>query len=182
MIKFLLSLISLILLLPLILFGCLAAFVYFNYLQLQPAEYNFLRDTGEIESIEYARFTFNDEGLQPNAVGVIPEEDHDAFISELKDIDCHTGITGEGFTSLADGLTIDGIIINYSDGAFEFITPYLCINSDFQPQTISDLINARVYGFDKEQFIELLNKYGAGISLDQVEDAVDQLPDPIPQN
>ena len=183
MIRLLLSLISLILLLPLIVCGCLAAYVYFTYIQVQPAEYSFVHEASEIKSIEFARFVFSENGLAPTKAGII--EDTEAFITDLKSIDCHTGMSGAAFKALANGESIDGVIINYNDGSTEFITPYICVNSAFHPESITELLGVRVYGFDNAAFGQLLDKYGDGISQDDVndfEDIIDQIPDAIPQN
>lgn len=174
MIRLLLSLISLILLLPLILFGCLAAVIYFTYIQVQPAEYTFLHEASEIKSIEFAEFKFGENGLAPEKAGIV--EDTESFINDLKGVECHTGITGGGFKALFNGESIEGVIINYNDGKFEFITPYLCVNSGFNPQSITDFLSVRVYGFDKEGFSQLLDKYGIGVSQDDLENIENLVP------
>lgn len=182
MIRLLLSLISLILLLPVIIFGCLAAVIYFTYIQVQPAEYTHIEDASEIKSIEFARFVFSENGLVPEKAGII--EDTEGFVNDLKNIECHTGISGAGFEALFNGEAIEGVIINYNDGKFEFITPYLCVNNGFNPQTFTDLLGVRVYGFDKDGFHELLDKYGVGIEKDDLENidgVLDELPDAVPQ-
>ena len=190
MFRLLSAIISLITLLPLILLVCFGAVVYFNYIQVQPAEYSFIQDASEIKSIEFARFVFSENGLVPTKAGVIT--DTEGFVNDLKGIECHTGITGGGFKALFNGEAIEGVIINYNDGGFEFLTPYLCVHSGFNPQSIIDLLSVRVYGFDQAAFGELLDKYGIGVSqdgnnfediLDQIPgDILDQIPDAIPQN
>lgn len=179
MFRLLAAIISLITLLPLILLVCFGAVVYFNYIQVQPAEYSFIQDASEIKSIEFARFVFSENGLVPTKSGSIT--DTEGFVNDLKGIECHTGITGGGLKALFNGEAIEGVIINYNDGGFEFLTPYLCVHSGFNPQSIIDLLSVRVYGFDATSFGELLDKYG--IDKDnKFDDILDQLPDVIPQN
>ena len=183
MIRLLLSLISLILLLPLIIFGALAAVVYFNYIRVQPAEYSLAQDVGQIESIEYAQFVFGENGLAPKKAGII--EDKEGFVNDLKTIECHSGITGTGFNTLLNGEAIEGVIINYTDGTHEYITPYICVNPSFNPQTITDILGARVYGFDKDAFSGLIDTYGIDITQDDAnnfDDILDKIPDLLPQN
>ncbi len=185
MFRLLAGIISLITLLPLILLVCFGAVVYFNYIQIQPAEYSFIQDASEIKSIEFARFVFSENGLTPSKAGVILEENHENFVNDLKGIECHTGMTGNGIQALFNGEAIDGVIINYNDGGFEFLTPYLCVHSGFNPQSITDLLSVRVYGFDAASFGALLEKYGVGVSQDDMNNLdgiLDQLPDAIPQN
>ena len=174
MIRLLLSLISIILMLPLIICGIFAAGIYFTYIQVQPAEYTMLHETGEIESIKFATFSFGENGLVANEAGIIT--DTEAFVNDLKEIECHTGITGEGIKTLVNGQVMDGVIINYKDGKFEFITPYICVNNGFNPQSISDLLSVRVYGFDKEEFHDLLENYGVGVSQDDLNNLENLIP------
>ena len=179
MIRLLLSLISIILLLPLIICGCLAAVIYFTYVQVQPAEYTLLHEASEIESIDFARFTFGENGLTADKVGVI--SDKEAFVKDLYEIECHTGITGSGFQTLFNGEPMEGVIITYTDGKFEFLTPYLCVNNGFNPQSIAELLSVRVYGFEKEGFHELLEKHGIGVEKDDLDGVLDKIPDAVPQ-
>ena len=185
MFRLLAAIISLITLLPLILLVCFGAVVYFNYIQVQPAEYSFIQEASEIKSIEFARFVFSENGLIPTKAGIIAEENYENFMTDLKGIECHTGITGSGFKALFNGDAIEGVIINYNDGGFEFLTPYLCVHSGFNPQSITDLLGVRVYGFDAASFGALLDEYGVGVTWDDVDNLdgiFDQLPDVIPQN
>ena len=174
MMRFLLSLISIILLLPIIICGVLAAGIYFTYVQVQPAEYTLLHEASEIESIDFATFTFNENGLNADKVGIIA--DTEAFVNDLYEVECHTGITEEGIKTLINGDVMDGVIITYKDGKFEFITPYLCVNNGFNPQSITDLLSVRVYGFDKDAFHELLEKYGVGVSQDDLNNIENLVP------
>lgn len=183
MIRLLLSLISLILLLPLILCGVLAAVVYFNYIKVQPAEYSLAQDVSQIESIEYAQFVFGENGLSPKKAGII--EDKEGFVNALQTIECHSGITGTGFNAIVNGEPIEGVIINYTDGTHEYITPYICVNPSFNPQSITDVLGARVYGFDKDAFSGLIDTYGVGVTQDDVnnfEDILNKIPELLPQN
>ena len=126
------TLILVLILIPIILIGGLAALLYFTYFDVQPAQYPFLHDVSQVQSIEYARFVFSDDGLTPEKVGIVL--DTEGFMQDLKATDCHTGIEVNEFMDLINGQPIDGVVINYTDGSFDFITPYLCINSKYNPK------------------------------------------------
>ena len=180
MFKLISAIISLILILPILVCGVVAAGVYFLYIKVQPAEYSFLEETSEIESIEYASFVFGESGLLPNKAGVIT--DVEGFASDLKTIECHTGISGAAFNAIKNGDAIDGIIINYKDGNWEFITPYICVNSGSNPKTLYEVLSMRIYGFNNAQFHELLVKYCVVIEndfLDKLEKPFGMLPDAV---
>ena len=172
----LLTLIIALILIVVILVGGALAIFYFTFLHLTPAEYPFLHDSSEIKSIEYAKFTYGEEGLVPEKVGVIL--DTDSFIGELKAADCHTGIDFGGLKDLVNGKTIEGVVINYNDGSFDFITPYICVNSNYNPKGISELLGTRIYGFDEAQFGLVLEKYIFSVELPEgFEGDLDQLPE-----
>ena len=180
MFKLISAIISLILILPILVCGVVVAGVYFLYIRVQPAEYTFIAETSEIESIEYASFVFSESGLLPNKAGVIT--DVEGFTSDLKTIECYTGISGAAFQAIKNGDAIDGVIINYKDGNWEFITPYICVNSDSNPKTIYEVLGMRVYGFNNAQFHELLVKYGVVIDndiLDHLKNPLGALPDAV---
>lgn len=187
MIKFLFNLIILLVLIPVLVIGGIFAFLYFNYLRIQPADYSFVGERADILSIEYARFTFSDEGLTPTKVGIIT--DSDAFMNDFDKIDSHTGINVNDLLDLINGKPIDGIVINYKNGEFEFITPYICVNSSFNPKTVAELLNTRVHGFDATQFANLIDnidKYALELptdSFDKIEEGLDKIPEGvIPEN
>ncbi len=183
------TLILVLILIPIILIGGLAALLYFTYFDVQPAQYPFLHDVSQVQSIEYARFVFSDDGLTPEKVGIVL--DTEGFMQDLKATDCHTGIEVNEFMDLINGQPIDGVVINYTDGSFDFITPYLCINSKYNPKGVVDLLNTKVYGYDDVKFAALIDKYGIEISEDilndfenneDLKDFLEQNPDLIPQN
>lgn len=159
--------------------GVMAIF-YFAFFNVQPAEYPFLNEKEDIVSIEYAKFTFGNEGFVPEKVGLVLKTDE--FMSELGEVDCHTGISIGDLSELVNGKSIEGIIINYSDGSFDFITPYLCVNSNFNPKGVADLLNMKIYGFDGVEFAKLLDTYAIDIPTDILEDFdgnIENLPDGI---
>lgn len=183
------TLILVIILIPVILLGGIAAMLYYTYFDVQPAQYPFFHEESEIQSIEYARFVFGDEGLVPEKVGIVL--DTEGFMNDLKASNCHTGIEVNQFFDLTNGQPLDGVIINYKDGSFDFITPYLCINSTYNPKGVIDLLNTKVYGYDDAEFAELIDKYGLEISediledfenMEDLEDYLEKNPDLIPQN
>ncbi len=166
--------------------GGVAAILYVSFFNIQPAEYSFLNDESEIVSIECAKFTFTSEGLVPDKVGVVFDKEN--FMKDLKAIDCHTGISISKFTDVINGKAMNGVVINYADGSFDFITPYICINSTYNPQGVVDLLNTKVYGFDEVKFAELVDKYGIEIpeelleNLEDIEDYLEEHPELIPQS
>lgn len=150
---------------PTLLLAGAAGYFYNNYFKPEPREFSFLRGEGEICSVEYAIVYFDDEGnIYTERMGFI--NDTPGFVADLKEIDCYSGIPLESFRSLYDIKTINGFVINYSDGSFEIITPYICLNSDLQINELEDLLDADVYVFDKAQIQDMLTKYstsGGGI-------------------
>lgn len=176
--KFLFNLIILIVLVPILIVGGVLGFIYFTYLQIQPAEFSLSGEVADITSVEYARFTFTSEGLVPEKIGVVKEVD--SFLNDFNKLDAHTGINVNDLNDLLNGKPIDGIVINYSDGSYEFITPYICVNSKFNPKTINELLSTRIHGFDGTQFTNLidnLKEYSLEIpaeDLDKIEDALDK--------
>ena len=165
-----------------ILVGGAFALIYFTLFNVTPAEYPFLNDASQIVSIEYAKFTYGDEGLVPEKVGVIVQTEN--FFNELSQTtDCHTGISLDNLKTLIDGKPIEGVVINYADGSFDFITPYLCVNSNYNPKGAMDLLNTKIYGFDEEQFALILDKYVYAIELPEDFDGdFDNLPDDFDGN
>ncbi len=163
--KSLIKLIVALILIPLILVGSMGAILYFTYFNVQPtAQYTFLQDEGQIQSIECARFTFSEEGLTPEKVGIVL--DTDAFMTDLNAIECHTGIDVNDFKNLVNGQTVDGVIINYTDGSFDIVTPYICVNSTFNPTTIAELLGTKIYGFEKASFAALIDQYSMSLPSD----------------
>ena len=97
--------------------------------------------------------------------------------------------TGDVPLTVFQSLPIDGIVINYKNGEFEFITPYICVNSSFNPKTVAELLNTRVHGFDATQFANLIDnidKYALELptdSFDKIEEGLDKIPEGvIPEN
>ena len=182
------SLILILLLVFVILVGGVLAILYVSFFNQTAAEYPFLNDASQIVSIEYAKFTYGDEGLVPEKVGVIVQTEN--FFNELSQTtDCHTGISLDNLKKLIDGKPIEGVVINYADGSFDFITPYLCVNSNYNPKGAMDLLNTKIYGFDEEQFALILDKYLYAIEIPEGWDGnIENLPDGgipdglIPQN
>ena len=148
----------------LILIGA-AGIIYNEYFKPTAMEYSFLRGESEICSVEYALVSFDEEGnLQTDRVGFI--ENVDEFIGDIKALDCYSGIPLESFRDLKDIKTLSGFVINYTDGSFEVITPYVCLNSDLQINELSDLLEADVYVFDKAEIQKLLKKYAPSGMID----------------
>lgn len=176
--KFLFKLIILLVLVSILVVGGVLGFIYFTYLQIQPAEFSLSGEVADITSVEYARFTFTNEGLVPDKIGVVKEVD--SFLNDFNKLDAHTGINVNDLNDLLNGKPIDGIVINYSDGSYEFITPYICVNSKFNPKTVNELLSTRIHGFDGTQFsnlIDNLKEYSLEIpaeDLDKIEDALDK--------
>ena len=181
------SLILILLLVFVILVGGVLAILYVSFFNQTAAEYPFLNDASEIQSIEYAMFTYGDEGFVPEKVGIVL--DPDSFMTELKATDCHTGISIGSFMDLVNGKPIKGVVINYNDGSFDFITPYFCINSQYNPKGVMDLLSTKIYGFDEEKFDLILEKHVYAVEIPEGWDGnIENLPDGgipdglIPQN
>lgn len=135
-----------------------AGYIYKTYFSPEPMEYEFLRGESEIHSIEYAIVSFGEDGsVNTSRVGFV--EDTEGFVSDIKSLDCHKGITLDSFRNLYDVKTLSGFVINYNDGSFEVITPYFCINSDLDIKEIKDILTADVYGFEKDAIFDMLKKY-----------------------
>ncbi len=183
------SLLLVLILIPLIVLGGALALLYFTYFDVQPAQYSFAHQESEIESIEYAKFSFTEQGLTPDKVGLIL--DTKGFMTELKATDCHSGMEINAFIDLINGAPIQGVIINYTDGSFDFITPYICVSSSNVPKTLTDLLNTKIYGFNEAAFAELLDKYGVELpeevmdgleNVENLEDYLKEHPELVPQN
>jgi len=143
---------------PALILAGVAGYIYNSYFQPVPREFEFLRGEEAICSVEYARISFDGEGgVRSERLGFI--EDTDGLIADLKELDCYSGITMDSFKNIADGNVISGFVINYDDGSFEVITPFVCLNSDLKIDTIEELLEADVYGFDKAEMQKLLDKY-----------------------
>lgn len=170
--KAILKVLLILILLVVILVGSIAAVLYFTFFNVKSAEYPFLQEKSKIVSIEYAQFTFTENGLSADTVGVIV--DTDAFMADLKSAECHTGINVNNFLDLINGKPINGIVINYEDGNFEFITPYICINSSINPKTVMDLLNTKIYGYDPEVLQGIVDKHGFEIP-DEILDGIEDL-------
>jgi hypothetical protein len=135
-----------------------AGYIYDNYYKPVPTEYEFMRAEEEICSVEYAIVSFGEDG-SVNAERVNFVENMASFVAELKEIDCYKGIPLDSIKNLYDVKTLSGFVINYTDGSFEVITPYFCVNSDLKISKIEDLLSADLYCFDKESIFNLINKY-----------------------
>lgn len=143
---------------PALILACAAGFIYNNYFKPTPMEYGFLRGESEICSVEYAIVSFDSEGnLHTQRVGFVT--DVDGFVADIKALDCYAGIPLDSFRNLRDIKTLSGFVINYTDGSFEVITPYVCLNSDLEITEIKDLLEADVYCFDKTAIQDMLIKY-----------------------
>lgn len=144
---------------PALILAGAVGYIYNNYFKPTPMEYDFLRGESQICSVEYASVSFADGNVTTESIVLI--DDIDGFTAELKASDCHKGITLQSFKALSQSSSISGFVINYHDGSFEVITPYVCVNSDLEITEISDLLNADVYGFESEAIFALIEKYGA---------------------
>lgn len=143
---------------PALILTLAAGIIYNVYLKPTPMEYGFLRGESEICSVEYAIITFDNKGyVHTDRVGFI--NDVDDFVNDIKALDCYAGIPLESFKDLHDIKTLSGFVINYTDGSFEIITPYVCLNSDLKINKIEDLLDADVYVFDKNGVQEMIIKY-----------------------
>ena len=159
--KQLLSFIICVIVLPALALAGVAAYLYDSYLKPTPMEYNFLRGESEICSVEYAMVSFGEDGnVRTDRVGFI--SDTAGFIADIKALDCYKGMPLESFGSLKDIKTLHGFVINYNDGSFEVLTPYVCLNSDIKIEKPNDLLKADVYVFDKDGLNAMLIKYAPG--------------------
>lgn len=145
-------------LIPALLLALGAGFVYDNYFKPVPMEYEFLRGEKEICSVEYAIISFESDGaMLAERRGFI--EDMPSFISELKSVECYSGISLESIEALYTTEQFPGFVINYNDGSFEVITPYICLNSDIRIEGVDELLHSDIYSFDRRKIIDMLAKY-----------------------
>lgn len=142
---------------PALILACAAGFLYNKYFSPTSIEYEFLRGEDQICSIEYVTVSFADGNVTPEHIGTI--KDTDGFISDILGLEAYKGITLESFKALSESSTVDGFVINYLDGSFEVITPYVSLNSDLEIKEIPDLLEADVYGFESAAIFSLLEKY-----------------------
>lgn len=155
--KKLLSLIICLILIPVLILGGALAAVYFTYFNPQPAEYSYLNPVEEIVSIEFAEVSFTDGNVSANGIGFI--EDIEGFMDDLNSLDCHEGLSIDAIVTLVKTQEADGLVINYADGSYEIITPYVCVNSELSIQSVEDVLNMNIYGYDVEQFKNMLEGY-----------------------
>lgn len=143
---------------PAILLACAGGYIYEKYFKPTPMEYDFLRGESEICSVEYSRISFGDDGsVNADRVGFVI--DVQSFIAELKAAECYKGFPLDSVKSLYDDKSLSGFVINYTDGSFEIITPYFCINSDLKIEKVEEILSADVYYFDKTTVQNMLIKY-----------------------
>ena len=142
---------------PALILAGAAGIIYNKYFSPTPMEYEFLRGESEIQSVEYAQISFAGGDVSATTVAFV--EDIEGFIADIKAIECHKGITVSSFKALSENENVRGFVINYIDGSFEVITPYVCVNSDLNITKVEDLLYADVYGFDSEAIGNLLKKY-----------------------
>ena len=156
--KNLISFVICVIVLPALLLLGVGAYLYDSYLKPTPMDYDFLRTESEIHSVEYAIVGIGSDGsVNTQRVGFVM--DVSGFIADIRKLDCYKGMPIESFQNLHDIKTLSGFVINYNDGSFEVITPYVCLNSDLKIEKPEDLLTADVYVFDKEAIKELLIKY-----------------------
>ena len=152
---------------PALILACAVGFLYNKYFSPTPMEYELLRGEEQICSVEYSIISFGEDGsVNADRVGVV--KDTDGFIADLKSTDCYRGVSVESAKNLYDIKTLHGFVINYTDGSFEVITPYFCINSDLKIERVEEILTADVYSFDKDVINEMLVKYAPTPSNDKL--------------
>jgi hypothetical protein len=160
--KLLLFIICVIVIPALTLMG-IGVYLYDSYLKPTPTEYDFLRGESEVCTVEYAIISFGEDGsVNTQRVGFV--DDVQGFVTDLKALDCYDGMPTQSLMALKDIKTLSGFVINYTDGSFEVITPYVCLNSDLKINSPEELLTAEVYVFDKDGINEMLIKYAPSSS------------------
>ena len=143
---------------PAIILSCAVGYIYTNYFKPVPKEYEFMRAESDICSVEYAIISFDEDG-NVSAQGFGFVNDTEGLKNELKELDCYKGFPLDAIYNLRNGNTIPGFVINYTDGSFEMITPYFCVNSDLNITKLEDILSANVYCFNKDDIYNLIKKY-----------------------
>ena len=155
--KKLLSFLICLIIIPVLLLGGAVATIYYVYFNPQPAEYQFLNPAEEIDSIEYADVSFTGGVIKAEGFGFV--KNTESLMADLDGLDCHEGVSFEAIETLAKDLTVKGFVVNYTDGSYEIITPYISVNSELTIEEIQDILEARIYGYNVEAFDKLFNKY-----------------------
>ena len=155
--KKLLSLLICLIIIPVLILGGAVATVYYVYFNPQPAEYQFLNPAEEIVSIEYADVSFTGGVIKADGFGFV--KNTEGLMTDLAQLDCHEGVSFEAIETLANDLSVKGFVVNYADGSYEIITPYVSVNSELTIEEIQDVLEVKIYGYDVEAFDNLFNKY-----------------------
>lgn len=158
--KKLLALIFCFIIIPALLLTGAVCIIYNMYFKPTPAEFSFLRGEENICTIEIAYVTFSEESVKTERKCFI--EDVEGFVNDLKAVDFYKGISTDSMRAIKESNRITGFVINYTDGSFEVITPYVCINSDFKISSLDEILKADLYGFDTESINNLISKYSSG--------------------
>lgn len=170
--KAFISLLITLILIPVMLVAAVFGFVYFTFFNPQPADYPYLHSQAEIVSIEFASVSFEEGTLKAEGFGFV--SDVEQAMTDLEVLECKDGLTLDGVSTLVNEKSVDGLIINYSDGSFEIITPYASINSSLKIETIEDVMSLKIYTFDPADFAQLIETHKADML-----DSLPTLPDII---
>ena len=161
--RFLFRLIISLILITMLIVGAIAFVIYNTFFNPTPVEYSYMNPADQITSIEIAEVSFA-EGV-PSTTGVGYITDKEAFISDLNEVQCYSGINLGTVPHLIEDKKIDGIVIHYADGSSEIITAYLSIGVAENSTGIS----GDMYSFDVKAFNELFNEYkDLFVDLDQI--------------
>ena len=155
--KKLLSLIICLIIIPVLILGGALAAVYYTYFNPTPAEYEYLNPQSEVSMIEYANVSLESGVVTTKSFGFVG--DTAGFLADLDALECHDGLSFEAIKVLLEDQSIEGIVINYKDGSYEVITPYFSVNSETKLETVEDILNAKIYGYDVEAFRAMLQKH-----------------------
>jgi hypothetical protein len=137
-----------------------AAYLGGIFLAPRPAEFQFAAPTEEIVELDIISITRLDGNLLE--LKLISEvEDKEAFLSELFELECATGVSVEAIGAISSFTSLRAIMATYSDGRYEIITAYGNLDSDAlcEDAGLDMLIGRDYYFFEPQRFDALTEKY-----------------------